>query len=362
LYSGLSGIGLFFGYIGQVTGEERYTRTARAVARIVVRELSAAKWPPDLPVGAFGTLAGSAYFLTHMAFLWNDTDLLIEAEKVLGAVQPAVGKDTHLDIMFGAAGCIPVLLGLNRLRPRNSLVDSALDCGDHLISRAEPAGPGIAWKTAPNSSGPLAGFSHGVAGIAWALFELHAMTSEVRFLDAAFEGLAYERSLFSVEASNWPDLRVFDGLPAAGTKRPGFMTAWCHGAAGIGIARVGMLRHSPGPDIAAEVEREVNAAVKATIAQGFSSNHCLCHGALGNIELLLAASEALADPGIGLEAYRAAAVVLDTVSETGWLCGVPAGVETPGLMVGLAGIGYEFLRLAAPATVPSVLALSSPIV
>jgi lantibiotic modifying enzyme len=35
-------------------------------------------------------------------------------------------------------------------------------------------------------------------------------------------------------------------------------------------------------------------------------------------------------------------------------------VESPGLMTGLAGIGYGLLRVAAPARVPSVLTLEGP--
>ena len=44
----------------------------------------------------------------------------------------------------------------------------------------------------------------------------------------------------------------------------------------------------------------------------------------------------------------------------GWLCGIPHGIETPGLMIGLAGVGYGLLRLAAPNDVPSVLVLAPP--
>ena len=35
-----------------------------------------------------------------------------------------------------------------------------------------------------------------------------------------------------------------------------------------------------------------------------------------------------------------AAVTLESIRRNGWICGVPSGVETPGLMTGLAGIGY----------------------
>lgn len=60
------------------------------------------------------------------------------------------------------------------------------------------------------------------------------------------------------------------------------------------------------------------------------------------------------------EVERLAAVLLASVRHDGWLCAVPEGVETPGLMIGLAGIGYGLLRLAALDRVPSVLALEPP--
>ena len=55
-----------------------------------------------------------------------------------------------------------------------------------------------------------------------------------------------------------------------------------------------------------------------------------------------------------------AAATLASIRRNGWICGVPSGVETPGLMTGLAGIGYGLLRLAEPRRTPSVLAFESP--
>ena len=55
------------------------------------------------------------------------------------------------------------------------------------------------------------------------------------------------------------------------------------------------------------------------------------------------------------------AVTLESIRQNGWICGVPSGVETPGLMQGLAGIGYGLLRLADPQRTPSVLAVEPPI-
>jgi len=89
-------------------------------------------------------------------------------------------------------------------------------------------------------------------------------------------------------------------------------------------------------------------------------NHSLCHGDLGNVELLLQASLTLNDPQWQDHLSRLSAMILQSIDEYGWLCGVPLGVETPGLMTGLAGIGYQLLRLAQPDYIPSVLVLEPP--
>ncbi len=101
-------------------------------------------------------------------------------------------------------------------------------------------------------------------------------------------------------------------------------------------------------------------ALRTTLAQGFGGNHSLCHGDLGNLELLLQASQVLPDPQWKAQTERIASAILESIDQHGWLCGVPLGVETPGLMTGLAGIGYGLLRLAEPERVPSVLTLEPP--
>ena len=110
-----------------------------------------------------------------------------------------------------------------------------------------------------------------------------------------------------------------------------------------------------------ETQAEIDAALETTLARGFGANHSLCHGDLGNLETLLQAGEKLADPRWRAEAARMGAATLESIRRNGWICGVPSGVETPGLMQGLAGIGYGLLRLADPRRTPSVLAVEPPI-
>jgi lantibiotic modifying enzyme len=135
------------------------------------------------------------------------------------------------------------------------------------------------------------------------------------------------------------------------------MTPWCHGAPGIGLARLCSLRHLDDEAIRAEID----TALQTTLAKGFGGNHSLCHGDLGNLELLLQASQVLAEPQWHAQVDRIAAIILESISRDGWLCGTPLGVESPGLMTGLAGIGYGLLRLAEPTRVPCVLVLAPPV-
>ena len=181
------------------------------------------------------------------------------------------------------------------------------------------------------------------------------LTGEARFRATAVKAMEYERSIFSPEEGNWPDLRPTDD---AGPNPDGdhFMVAWCHGAPGIGLGRLRSLRHMDDDSTRAEVD----AALKTTLDRGFGNNHSLCHGDLGNLDLIVEASEKLGDDGSSVHRNRLAAIVLESISENGWICGTPQGVETPGLMVGLAGIGYQLLRLAEPTRVPSVLTLAPP--
>ena len=356
LYGGLPGIALFLGYLGAVGGEARFTTLAEASVATARAQL-ARYHDQIIYVGAFDGWGGWLYVLSHLAVLWQHPHLLAEAEAVRETIARLVGEDEGLDIISGAAGAIGSLLSLHRVRPSERTLAVAAACGDRLIHQAQRRATGIGWANPASSGQALLGFSHGVAGIAWALLRLSAVTGEPRFREAALQGLAYERAGFSEAMHNWPVLRPPAPQPSetsAPEKR--FMSAWCHGAPGIGLARLSTLQSMDD----AETRSEIRVALKTTLREGFGHNHSLCHGDLGNLELLLEAGRKLGDARWQDETRRVAGRILASIKQNRWLCGVPHQVETPGLMTGLAGIGYELLRLAAPDRVPSVLTLEPP--
>jgi lantibiotic modifying enzyme len=81
----------------------------------------------------------------------------------------------------------------------------------------------------------------------------------------------------------------------------------------------------------------------------------LCHGELGIAEALTLLSTQV--PAAVAARRRRAGLVLDAIDRYGLGCGTPGGVPTPGLLYGLAGIGYGLLRLGFADLVPSVLVL-----
>ncbi len=351
LYNGLPGVALFLAYLGTVSQETRYTTLARTAVTTIRRHLSA--FPLHrFSIGAFDGLGGIVYLFTHLGIMWNDPELLLEAKRIAESSRALIFYDRKFDITSGSAGCIMSLLALQSVAPGENILAAAVECGDHLLGHAQSLQDGIAWPPYFPAKGPLTGLAHGASGIAWALLELSELSGEKRFREAALKAFSYENSLFSSEKKNWPDLREMNN----GGNRM-FMVGWCHGAPGIALARLRALRYVDG----VPVRNDIAAGLETTLSHGFRGDHSLCHGSLGNLEPLLQASELLdRTPWTG-HVNRVSAAILQSIHDDGWCCGVPLSVESPGLMTGLAGIGYGLLRLADPLRIPALLTLAPPI-
>ena len=265
------------------------------------------------------------------------------AETVAGCLGASIDTDPVSDVIGGAAGCALALLTLHATTGSPVALDLARRCGARLVASAVPAGPGVGWVVPGAAADPLGGMAHGAAGIALALRRLATVTGEVGFATVADAALRYERTLYDPTTGRWADLRSGTHTDALG--------AWCHGAPGIGLARL-----AGGWDDD-ETRAEIAAAVERTLADGFGFNESLCHGALGNVELVAVAGRAFGRADWTAAADAAVGGILRRWSSHGPTTGVLGGLAAPGLMTGLAGIGYGLLRAHAPDRVPSVLVL-----
>ena len=355
LYQGSSGIALFLAALARVTGSSEdadLINEALWFARDGWKELtptSRETWARSMGEGAASGLLSLVYALLRSGTLLGRTDLVAAAVDLAGVLDADVLFDDPVcDVIAGQAGAVLVLLRLFDETGEPGLRRAAIRRGESLLEhRSGTDGGARAWLFYGKR---LAGFGHGAAGIAWALLRLFEATSDERFLEAAREGMAYEDSLFDPVVGNWRDVRDLNRVDGHSP----FMTAWCHGAAGIGMARLAGLSICQDRARRADVDR----ALAATAAHSLDDVDHLCCGNFGRLDLLWTAARKLGRPDLAELALRKANWLLKRSEATGGfrLAQRPVAVSSaPSLFRGAAGVGYELLRLIPASGVPSVL-------
>lgn len=351
LYDGVCGIALFLAAVEKVSrgsGFRELTLAALKPLRHALRSpLRSQALAAQLGIGGATGLGSVLYALTRTGQLLNEVELLEEARQAACLITAdSIESDRAFDIISGAAGAILGLLAVHGAGGGQAVLETALACGRCLLSNRIVSGSGHAWATLGGKL--LTGFSHGAAGIAYSLLRLYQVTGAAEFRDAAAGAVAYERGVFSPDAGNWPDLReVFTGWPA-------FMTSWCHGAPGVGLARLGGLGVLDGGDI----RKDIEAALQTTLQCDLQNLDHLCCGNLGRAEVLLMAARRLSRPDLLAAAGALAAQVVARAERAGGYVlnpGLSGEVCLPGLFQGTSGVGYALLRLTCPDSLPCVL-------
>jgi type 2 lantibiotic biosynthesis protein LanM len=350
LYNGAVGIALFLAAHAQLTGSALSRELALAgIARLrkTLRGRNAPRLARSLGIGAAAGLGSIVYALTVISKSLRDDALLADARAAAALfTDDLIAADQRLDVIGGSAGAILGLLRLHRDTGSADVLDRAVKCADHLV-RQSRAGPEGLRSWVGQGFGPRAlnGMSHGAAGFAYALASLAAAAGREDFAAAAAECIAFEDSSYDPERHNWPDLR-WGGEPT-------WPCQWCHGAPGIGLARLATAKRGGGD--ARLLSDDARNAVEG-VEQGWRGLvDTLCCGSLGSIEFFSAAGDALARSDLGELASRRLLAVLRAAAARGdyrWNGG--KGRFNLGLFRGLAGVGYTALR-RLDASLPNVL-------
>jgi lantibiotic biosynthesis protein len=345
-------------YAASGTSEARHT----ALGAMLQALSSADTLPLKSRLGLYTGSLGIVFAAARVGTLLGEQELRDRAAQLLHKCVHERQQEREFDLLSGDAGAIVACLLLREMLDDASLLDLAVWLGDELLQNADNAGTGSSWRSPglPDRHN-LTGFSHGTAGIGYALLELFHGTGDVKYRAAAERAFAYERSWFNAEQGNWPDLRG-EGKQRKRHPLPlAFATYWCHGAPGIGMARLRayeLLNDATCKDEARVALHTTYTQLKATLHAG-NGNFSLCHGLTGSAEVLLYGRQVLGQEwtDTSMLALEVAEAGIDASKRRGgaWSCGITMG-ETPGLLLGLAGIGHFYLRLHNPA-IPSVLLL-----
>jgi lantibiotic modifying enzyme len=304
LAAGRAGIALFFAAMGSVTGAETHRRlTLAAFGTIIKPGDDPAALTPDTPVGAARGDGGMAYALATAGRLLNEPSLLDTAERVAARITlERIRGAKRLDVWDGVAGALLGLLAVHDATGSEEAFARAQACGRRLTD----AGwcDALADSPATGASGEVASrFWHGELGIALALASLHGRSRRRGVQCAAVEP------------------QTFNAAIDAG------LMAVCH--------------DSPyGGEPPLEKPDDLYA------------------GNLGRAELLAVAGRRFGRHDLTELARATAHSVSERARRRGtYGGGILDSAFSPGLFHGLAGIGYEMLRLRNGADLSSLLLL-----
>lgn len=356
LYRGRTGIGLFFVFGGEILDEPAFTSFGATLFEQVSQsavDAIDANTEPDYPIGGANGIASIAYGLAIAGDQLQRPDLRSLSVDLSSLITDSkIERDTSYGIVEGSAGAILGLLAVYRMTGEEEVINRAIAAGDHLIDASNPTETGhLSWES-PFSSHPLAGFSHGISGIAYALFSLWAATGCDRFRQTAIDAVQYESQLFDETINNWPDYRLSESDTVE--RKANHMDSWCHGRTGVGLARLGIQKYWEG-DI---ISKDLNRALRIPASYYQNVPDTLCCGSLGRAELLLQAGNQLdRDPLITTARQLATSAVRDDddFGMQGPTDCIEQGLFEPSLFIGAAGGGYTLLRLLRSDTVNSVL-------
>lgn len=257
VYGGSAGALLFLENAAAVLDDARARTLADGIAkglRATQQQTRAGEltWMPDgMREGATALYTGDAgvgaAFLAR-ARLRDDDDALALAVAIGDSIvargtaeEDRLSWDQQVEIIFGAAGTLLFLLDLGEASGEESFVAAAQAAAHWLIAQAQVTHGGadgqqrlLHWRWQLAGNQPYVNFSHGSAGVAYALARVAAVTGDEACARAARDGAEWLLAQSQVHGDGvaWP---VIAGVPQT-------MGGWCHGPPGT--ARLFLLLHA----------------------------------------------------------------------------------------------------------------------
>ncbi len=385
-YHGSGGIALFYLELYETTSEDRFLEIARRAGNEIVASNAIAE---ANTISIYSGLSAHVFVLNELFKHTGDEKFRDAAKVALGRIkstateigsgvawveQNPFGAYSHqntnvgevYDLTIGAAGVGETFLYAHRSGLDDESIQWATKIADRLLEVGESTDDGLRWPMMDNLPGfyIMPNFSHGPAGIAYFLADLHTETEEQKYLDAAVSAARYVQSRAVAKG---------DGVLVTHHESPEpanlFYLSSCHGPAGTGRLMF-LLNRITGDDSWGEWIDENLRGLEATGApekrsDGLWNNLSQCCGDAGLGEYALYLYRATGKEAHRDLARRIARYIFSQANETddtlSWTQAEmrirPDWTQTQtGYMQGAAGIGNFFLHLATvddePAKIP----------
>ncbi len=339
LYHGTAGVALFLAEFARIAD----SAPCKALAKDAASWLAGPVWAsgraePGLHCGE----SGVGWFFIRLAQAVCEPGYLAAAE--LRARRLRGVSFEALDLVHGVAGLVIFLTRLAQATAKCAYLDDALALSNALIESARPApggAPGTYWQAPTHKAqDPFGraslGLAHGAAGIGLSLVEVAAASGDKGALAAA-RNVA---ELLLAEARPHPQGGWCwrESLDDEATR----MQGQCHGAIGVGQFFLRLARIEPDDRYLHAARQAAHTAVREMPDRASPG---LCHGLAGDGNFLLDCYQTLGDPYYLDQAKTCGAqLVRHRDAERRDSGSVDAVV--PALLVGDAGVGWFYLRLA----------------
>lgn len=335
LYDG-SGLILFLYTLAKELNDEKYFNLAEASLK-GLEEISIKQNINSMIPSAFSGIGSLVYLYYNLNQLLNETRF---EEKYLEYINKLNNYEINdydgLDVVSGAAGII--------ILASNIYIKSKEPVALEIVSKYSK----FIYKKFNINEQYLTGFSHGYSGFSLALFMAADILKNEDYYKLAIDIIMKEDSLYNYDAKNWIDLR---------SDNKSCLNYWCHGAPGILLARSKMTKFVKDEDKKIITNR-IPEALEMFLESGFNKkdNHSLCHGLLGNIDILRVILDELNLSKLNYKYDELFKKSLAYMSDDGVKYGLYNALGMVGFMTGISGIGYSILR-GKNSKLPSVLAL-----
>jgi len=372
IYSGNAGILLFLAELYKQTQDQRYYKAVEEGTKCLAHTLKTDDSDYyALVTGRFGVLLSLidlAEFLNHPPYVDLALEYAHNVDTFLG--QPG----TIMDFINGVSGTLTGLLMMHEKTGQDFLLDKIELLTNAVIKDARPGAVGLYWDRSNQHIRGLCGFSHGVSGIGYAFLQVGQYVQNPEFYKLAQLAFAYENHYYDGNRQNWPDFRngIYDepsmveykGYYNEGKREEVFakanaMSAWCHGAPGVGLSRIKAIELLDDQEYKDDLEKALDATRRACDAVMENElSYTLCHGGGGNAMLFTESYKRFGNKE-QLDYARKVATQSLTVKQQGnsYKSGFSASgdVEDISMFMGNAGIGYFLLQTMQPEKVPSML-------
>ncbi|HZG07509.1 MAG TPA: type 2 lanthipeptide synthetase LanM [Allosphingosinicella sp.] len=347
LYGGMPGEIAFLAQVAKAGGNAAHGDLADKALRYLEQRIAQASYSIR-PLGWLGGWGSVIFLMTALARWRDDHSYHDRAEELLERIDFAqlIEVDRGFSLLKGCAGSVYAGALLYGATGSPAALALARKSFDHLMHHRADGEHGFAWTIA--SASPLSGLSHGASGFAVAFAKMFEVTQEERYRTACLEALRFERTLFVPEDGNWLDQRDYV-LREGG---PRCTASWAHGAPGIGIARMVLLKAGIETD---EIVEDLHVALRTTLDAGLTGTFPIISGDFGRLELPLLYAETFGSDYWPATQDLIAEALTNVERHTEALSAArPAQL---GLFSGLTGVGYQCLRIARNTSTPSLVGL-----